>query len=63
MMSEFCIECGDKADTKLEHPEWHYDAVCSECHKGLWDDWIEERLRDYTEATGIDYIEEENRNA
>lgn len=56
-MSELCLECGEKGDTTLNHPDWPFDVICSECHNVLWEEWIEVRLSEYEEATGIDYVD------
>lgn len=45
-----CIECGEKANDKLMHPEWVADGICDACHPGQWDEWLVDKISDYIDA-------------
>lgn len=52
-MNRPCIECGEPTpEGKFEHPEWYNDAICEECHPGMWDEWIESKIQEYLDQVG-----------
>ena len=53
-----CLECGEPGNPLLTHPQWPADSICTKCHKGEWDEWMEERLIEYKEATGVEWNED-----